>query len=73
MPKSQPKSKKQKTNSVESSESNYEFLGIRIERETKLKLGRIAKAEHRALSMQAVIFIEAGVKHLEELATASDA
>lgn len=41
-------------------------MGIRIDRETKAKLSRVAKSERRSLSGQVLLFIEQGVKHLEE-------
>lgn len=41
-------------------------LGIRIERELKAKLGKLAQAERRTLSAQALLFIEEGVRHHEK-------
>jgi predicted transcriptional regulator len=48
------------------------MMGIRINRETKKKLGVIAQEQHRTLSAQALFFIIEGVKHQEALAATSD-
>lgn len=44
------------------------ILGVRLEREVKERLALIAKEQRRSLSAQAVLFIESGVKHQEEVA-----
>ena len=65
------KSARPKQSSPKRGEPDASVLGVRLEREVKERLALLAKEQRRSLSAQAVLFIESGVKHHEEMQAAA--